>query len=95
MYPCIESTIDFSPKSDITVRLWINESEIKDDYMLEHHISAITDYVLQKSPSNNELIPYVRSIIPNLNAIQVQRKVGNLNFGCVAYLVDFSEDVHG
>jgi len=97
MYPCIESTVEFNIAPKRAIRLWINENSVKDDYHLETHIDALIRFYSNREerPTNKEIIDFARESIPNLNAIQVKETIGNADYGVVAYLVDFSEDVHG
>ncbi len=96
MYPCIESTIDIEA-SEKVVRLWINETEIKEETALHETIAKdIKDFIEMDSPTRNELVEFCRANVPNLNAIQIKdNSKDHSDYGLVVYLVEFSTDVHG
>lgn len=91
-YPCIESTVEFYLIGS-TIRLWINEEEILDDYHQESIYKNAWAFCRDHSPSLQELIEYFRKEIPTLNAIQIKKSLGAVQYGVVAYLVDFEN--HG
>lgn len=93
-YPCIESTIDL-PFKDRLIRLWIDEEEVEENYHTNvGTVDALCDY-LESNPTNEELVDYICKHIERVNAVQIKDRINGISYGVVAYLVDFSSDVHG
>lgn len=107
-FPCIESTIDVY-YGNRSIRLWINEQELKNSYELSKKYGIELNEFINKrreelaqarqgleSLTYQELVEYVQKNIPNVNAVQIREKVGSLETGVVVYFVDFGDkDPHG
>lgn len=97
-YPCIESTIDI-PFKKYLIRLWIDRKSIEESYDDDKYIADSIRYFLVKNVdvwNKKALIDYVAKKFSKVNAIQIkENKKEGREFGVVAYLVDFSSDVHG
>lgn len=103
-YPCIESTLDIQTIGGL-IRLWIDEQKVEDQYYDNMGIAQkISDYcisVLGKNFDDNasgyadRIINFIAKEIPRVNAVQIKQTEGEVQHGVVAYLVDFSSDVHG
>lgn len=95
-YPCIESTEEFIFR-DRRIRLWINETEVKDRYDNNLIISRILAYLEVGYPKidYSDLIEFVAQSMRTVNAIQISSDDVHDRSGVVVYLVKFSEDVHG
>ena len=88
-FPCIESTLDITLGSR-TIRLWINRKDIPENSdLLEYEKQIIKNWLLPK----REFLLWA-SELPNINAIQLLERVGDIKYGTVVYTVPF-EDVHG
>ncbi len=93
-YPCIESTLDFELGNYI-VRLWINKEAVPEDYLEEENmLKKIREFYEKHVPTAREMFTFIEAF-ENINAVQIQFKAGDMKFGTVLYLVDFSSDVHG
>lgn len=97
-HPCIEQTIDI-PFGDKLLRLWIDQDEVQEKPLerppfLDELITYLND-----DHSEAEIITYVETNIPRLNAAQVkQNRITNPNqieYGQVAYFVEFDNNTHG
>ena len=87
-YPCIENQLDLT-FGDKTIRLWIDEDEVKEDYANIGIYRNISDH-LETKPTNRELVKLIKKDIPRLNAIQVVSSITkNLSQGPMVYFVDF------
>lgn len=99
-YPCIESTLDITVRQG-TIRLWIQEKEIKDSYMANSgYAKGIQSFIEEgfHRKNNIDIAEFIIREIPNVNAIQIIPVKGDsrgFDEGMVVYTVDFSSDVHG
>lgn len=98
-YPCIESTVDLA-FDDIVIRLWINETDI--NFKKKTNITnPLTEFLQDKYSTRKTdrkgILDFIESL-KNINAVQIMDRFYNDNearYGLVAYLVDFTGDVHG
>lgn len=99
-YPCIESTIDFSHKGT-TIRLWVDQQEIKTKYDDEVEIGKILVDILERDLSREEIYKEIQEKIPNVAAAQIIDQIyetvtgSHLRMGAVAYYTSFDTDPHG
>lgn len=96
-YPCIESTLEF-PYKDKLIRLWINQTEVKNKYPEDTVIADKLLQVLNKGYPDvgfKEAVEYLAKEHKNVNAVQIKDRESVEQDGVVVYLVDFSSDVHG
>lgn len=99
-YPCIESTIDFSHKGT-TIRLWVDQEEVKEKYDDEADIGKILTDLLERDLSRKEIYEEVKEKIPGVAACQLIDQVfetvvgSHLRMGAVVYFTSFETDPHG
>lgn len=94
-FPCVESTADLDI-GDRIIRLWINETEVKDFYADNEGIIKNLRNFLREWRANTEIVEFICTNVPRANAVQIKDKEGVDQQGVVAYLVSFADDnIHG